>query len=105
MSLVNRGDIPKFNGTLNGELAGSATEVQMPDVKCWMVKFKAVATNAGKVYIGGEGVTVVDGTTDALSGYELAAGEDTGWLLVDNLERFYRICNNAGDDLTYIGLN
>ena len=67
-------------------------------------KFKAVNSNAGDVYIGASTVTVVDGTTDTTSGYELAAGEETGWLPVNNLNLFYRICDNAGDDLTYLVL-
>lgn len=86
----------------SGELAGSATAVQMPDVACAMVRFKAVASNAGKVYIGPAGVTKPDGTTDTTTGLELGPGDDSGWLLTDNLNRFYRICDNAGDDLTYL---
>ena len=87
-----------------GELQGSATALQMPSVACTMVKFKARIDNAGNVYIGGAGVTKPDGTTDTTTGIELDAGEETGWLRVDNLSRFYRICDNAGDDLTYIAL-
>ena len=88
----------------SGELAGSATALQMPDIACTMVKFKAVNNNAGNVYIGGAGATVVDGSTDATTGLELDAGEETGWLMASNLNIFYRICDNAGDDLTYLAL-
>ena len=87
-----------------GELAGSATAVQMPDVTCYQVKFKALSDNAGNVYIGGAGVTVANGTTDTTSGWELDAGHETEWLRVDNLNVFYRICNNAGDDLVYMAM-
>lgn len=87
-----------------GELAGSATALQLPNVPCSLVRFKAVASNAGNVYLGGAGVTVVNGTTDVTTGLEIGPGEDTGWLPVDNLNRFYRICDNAGDDLTYLAL-
>lgn len=87
-----------------GELAGSATALQMPSVACRLVKFKARGDNAGYVYIGGAGVTVPNGTTDATTGLELDALEETGWLTTDNLNRFYRICDNAGDDLTYLAL-
>lgn len=93
-----------FTFVKSGELAGSATAAQMPDISCSKVMFKAVIGNAGNVYIGASGVTVVDGTTDVTSGYELDAGESTGWIEIDNLNRFYRICNNAGDDLVYIAL-
>lgn len=86
----------------SGELAGSATAKQMPSIDCSMVKFKAVITNSGNVYIGGSGVTKPNGTTDATTGFELDAGDETGWLYIDNLSRCFRISDNAGDDLTYL---
>lgn len=85
-----------------GELAGSTSALQMPDIKCSLVRFKAVSTNEGSVCIGGVGVTLPNGTTDTTTGFELGAGEDTGWIPCDNLNRFYRICTNAGDALTYL---
>lgn len=85
-----------------GELAGSATAAQMPNVPCKYVNFKAVSDNAGQVYIGlASTVTVVNGTTDVTSGWELTAREETGWLPCGNMNEFYRICDNAGDDLVY----
>lgn len=96
--------IKPLNTVLSGELAGSATALQMPDVPCRMVKFKAENDNAGNVYIGAIGVTVADGATDTTTGFQLDAGEDTGWVLISNLNLCYRICDNAGDDLTYIAL-
>lgn len=93
-----------LNVIKSGELQGSATALQMPDISCSMVKFKAVLSNAGNVYIGAAGVTKPDGTTEATTGLELAPGDDSGWLLVENLNKFYRICDNAGDDLTYLAL-
>ena len=96
---------PGTFGTIKcGELAGSATAVQMPDVTCYQVKFKAASDNSGNVYIGGAGVTVPNGATDATTGWELDAGQETEWLHVDNLNVFYRICNNAGDDLVYMAM-
>ena len=89
---------------ISGELAGSASAAQMPNIQAFLVNFKAVSSNAGDVYIGGQGVTVVDGTTDATTGLELAASEQTGWIPCENLNQFYRICDNAGDNLTYIAL-
>jgi hypothetical protein len=91
-------------GIVSGELAGSATAVQMPDLNTELINFKAVSSNAGNVYIGVAGVTVVDGTTDTTTGFELAAGEETGFIPVTNANLLYRICDNAGDDLTYIGV-
>lgn len=98
--------IPDPTGLVCGELAGSATAAQMPDIVCRMVQFKALVDNAGNVYIGGAGVTVANGTTDITTGLQLDAGESTGWIIVPggNLNYFYRICDNAGDDLTYLGL-
>ena len=87
-----------------GELAGSATAVQMPTVACKLVRFKARADNAGRVYIGGSGVTKPDNATDTTTGFELSAGEETGWLPTSNLDVFFRICDNAGDDATYLAL-
>jgi hypothetical protein len=69
-----------------------------------MVYIKAVSSNAGGVYIGFLGVTVVDGTTDTTSGYELEAGDAIGPIPLDNLNRLYIICDNAGDDITYLAL-
>jgi len=87
-----------------GELSGSAAALQMPSVACKYVKFKAVWNNAGNVYVWGASVTKVDGTTDTTTGFELGASEETGWLPATNMNLFYRICDNAGDDLTYIAL-
>lgn len=88
--------------TATGELQGSATAVQGPNVAARFVRYKAVADNAGSVYLGLAGVTVPDGTTDATSGFELAAGDETGWIPCTNLNTHYRICANAGDDLVYM---
>lgn len=87
-----------------GELAGSATALQMPTIACELVIFKARDDNVGNVYIGASGVTKPDGTTDTTTGLGLHASEETPWIPTDNLNRFYRICDNAGDDLTYIAL-
>jgi hypothetical protein len=92
-------------GTIKtGELAGSATATQMPDIKCQMVRFKAESSNGGGVYIGAAGVTIADGTTDTTTGFALEPGDETGWIPVDNLNRFYLISDNATDDLTYMAL-
>jgi hypothetical protein len=92
-----------YNSVKSGELAGSATAVQCPDVPCRLVYLKAVSSNAGSVFLGGAGVTVADGTTDITTGLELAAGEVV-ILSIRNLNLLYRICANAGDDLTYLAM-
>lgn len=93
-----------YTTVLNGELQGSATALQMPNVACKLVKFKALIDNAGNVYFGAAGVTIPNGTSDFTSGWLLDAGEETGWIPVDNLNRFYYICTNAGDDFVYLAL-
>ena len=93
-----------YGAVVCGELAGSATALQMPNVACEIVCFKAESSNAGGVYIGGAGVTKADGTTDTTTGLALEPGDVSPWFPVANLNVFYRICDNAGDDLTYIAL-
>ena len=88
-----------------GEVSGSVTAVQLPTVSGTLCAIKAVNSNAGDVYVGGAGVTVVNGTTDITSGIELAAGETTGWIPCGNLNTFYIITDNAGDDITYMVIN
>lgn len=88
-----------------GELAGATSATQMPNVACRLARFKARSDNAGSVFIGVSGVTAPNGSTDTTTGLELDAGDDTGWIPVDNLNRFYRICDNTSDDLTYMVLN
>lgn len=87
-----------------GELAGAVTATQLPDLDCGMAMFKAVASNDGNVYLGLSTVTVVDGTTDITTGFELTPGDATPWIPLQNLNVLYRICDNAGDDLTYIAV-
>lgn len=88
----------------SGELAGATSATQLPDIDCVLVRFKALTGNVGNVYLGGAAVTVADGTTDTTTGIELTPGDDTGWIPITNLNLLYRICDNAGDDLTYLAL-
>jgi hypothetical protein len=89
---------------ITGERQGSASAAQLPNVAGSLINVKAVRSNAGNVYVGVTGVTVVNGTTDVTSGFELDAGEETGWLPLTNLNLLYIICDNAGDDITYMVL-
>jgi hypothetical protein len=85
-----------------GEVAGSVTSGALPSVACKLALLKARSTNAGSVYVGVGTATKADGSTDATTGLELATGESTPWIPVDNLSRLARICDNAGDALTYL---
>ena len=89
---------------VSGERAGSATAVQLPTVAGSMILITALSSNAGNVYLGAAGVTIPNGTTDVTSGLELIPGSMTPWLPLDNLNRLYMICANAGDDITYLVL-
>ena len=94
----------RYNKILSGEIQGSATASQMPDIACRAVTFKAVSDNVGNVYIGGAGVTVPDGTTDTTSGVEMVPGDWLQFNPTDNLNIYYYICDNAGDDMCYLAL-
>ncbi len=86
----------------HGEVAGSVTAAVLPDVPVdSYAMIKAQSTNVGSVFIGSSSsVTVAGGTTDTTTGWELAAGQEMP-VYVENLNLLYRICNNAGDDITY----
>lgn len=87
----------------HGERAGSATAVQLANVPAVYIWIKASADNAGYVYLGtSAAVTVKAGTTTTTAGIQIAPGEMIGPLHIDNLNRFYIICDNAGDDITYL---
>lgn len=95
--------IDPFDALVSGERQGSATAVQLPDVPGRFVTITALTSNAGNVYLGGSGVTVPDGTTDTTSGIELEPGDM--WMAeISNLNKLYMICDNAGDDITYLVL-
>jgi hypothetical protein len=88
-----------------GELAGSVTAVQLPTISCQYVRFRARANNAGNVYLGtSTNVTIPDGTTDVTTGFSVTPGADTGFIPISNLNLLWRICDNAGDALTYLAL-
>lgn len=99
-----------YNYTIiaSGEIRGSTISEKLPDVPCALVKFKARSSNSGSAFIGFTsdtgGLTVPEGNNDTTSGFELAPGDDSGWIPIDNLNKFYRICNTDGDNLTYLAL-
>ena len=82
-----------------GELVGVTSATQLPDVPCRRVLFRAAV---GTVYLGGPGVTVSDGSTDATSGLKVVAADPPVEVLIDNLNKLYRICASTSDHLTYL---
>ena len=91
-------------GLRTGELAGSITPKNFPNIDVEAVKVKAVISNAGNVYVGRGGVRAVTATDREDVGYELPAGDETPWLFISNLDELFIIGDNAGDDVTYIAL-
>lgn len=91
---------------VTGELQGSATAVQLPDIPCKMVMFVAQSANTGNVYLGfASTVTVAQGAEDnQTTGFELAASAQTPWIPVSNLNQLYLIADNATDDVLYMAL-
>lgn len=95
----------------SGELAGVTTATIMHTTSCNLVKFKALASNVGNVYIGGldndtgaAAVTTPKANTNRTTGLELQPGDDSGWLPVSNLNKLSYICDTVNDRLSYIAL-
>ena len=102
--MPRRTEHTQYNKIVSGEIQGSATAAQCPDISCRVVTFKALSTNAGYVYIGGKGVTKPDGTSDSTSGVEMAPGDWLQFNPCSNINIFYYICDNAGDDMCYLAM-
>ncbi len=94
-----------YTNIRTGEIQGRVTPGNFPSIPGELIKIKAMPDNAGNVYIGwNNSVTKADGTTDTTTGYVLNAGDETPYLPIANLNLLYYICDNAGDDMTYIVL-
>ena len=102
--MADRSSANIFATVTSGERQGSASAAQLPAVESNLIWISAMASNVGDVYLGVAGVTVVNGTTDITSGYELNPGDKIGPIPIDNLNKLYIICDNAGDDISYLVL-
>lgn len=91
-----------FETVVTGEVQGGTTKAQLPNIPCSLVNIRALSTNATSVYLGGENVAVPDGTTDNYSGFELDAGQETGWMALGNLNQLWMITDANDDDICYI---
>lgn len=93
----------------SGEVAGSATAVQLPSnlrFPCKRVLIRARSDNAGSVFIGfSSGVTVANGSSDATTGIEIDATDPPLSLDIQHSEQIFYICDNAGDDFTIVILS
>jgi len=63
-----------------GVITGSTSVVLMVDEECDLVRFKADADNATEFLIGEAG--------SGLTPFALEAGDDTGWVVTSNLNRY-----------------
>jgi hypothetical protein len=92
-----------FGVVKSGEVAGATSATQMPNISCdGALLLQAPSGNTGNVYIGGAGVTKPDGSTDTTTGIELEPGDMVQFMPCENLNIFYYICDNAGDDILYM---
>lgn len=94
--------INAYTTIVTGEVQGGTTSKQLPDIPCSLVNIKAQSGNATNVYIGPSTVVAPDGTTDQISGFELDAGQETGWMAIGNLNQLWMVTDANGDDITYI---
>jgi len=91
-----------FKIIATGGVRGGTTAAQLPDIPCAGVILQAPSDNATSVYIGVEGVTLPDGTTNTTAGYELDAGDTTRFLPIDNLNKLWMITDVNADNLIYM---
>ena len=91
---------------VTGERKLSATREQMPSEAIDWVVFKAAENNGTDiVYVGGPAVAALAGADSTVTGFELAAGESTPKLEVNNLDQVWLV-GSAGDTpgVTYIAM-
>jgi hypothetical protein len=101
-----RPEVPILEGPYatqaSGEIAGSVAAKQCPNVPCKYVRFKAKAANAGNVYLGtSANVTGLTGADNQTAGFQIPPGDGTGWIAAVNVNRFWILCDNAADGLTF----
>src|SRR3990167_235227 len=74
-------------------VTGSATAVQFPDMPLLMVRFKAYSGNAGSFFLGENSANMY---------WELDAGDDTGWVALQNLNHLWY--SNASGTSDYMAI-
>lgn len=106
---INSGTVETkpYTSVVSGELAvgTAAGGTAAGSVACHLVRFRARYSNTGTIYMGGgTTITTPDGTTDTTSGWSMVAGDDTGWMPSDNVNRYYFLSSGTGNALTYVAL-
>lgn len=94
-----------YRNVNTGQVKGSVTALGFPSVPGGLVNIKAQLGNVGNVYIGASDVTKTGIPTNTTTGFELDAGQETGWFPLENLNKLYIISDNANDSVIYIVLN
>lgn len=87
---------------LSGEFLASGTLLQLPANECKLVRFKGKSTNSGSIYLGPSGVTAMAGASSTTAGFEIDAGDDTGWMTARDLSDFWVIGDNSADSISYL---
>jgi hypothetical protein len=98
-------ELKPYTAPASGAVVCGTVAVQMASVACKLARFKARYSNSGTVYLGVNGVTQAGTVTDTTSGIPLTAGDDTGWIPIDNTNRFYIISGGTPNVVTYLVLN
>ncbi len=95
-------DQVSFSTVKSGEIIVGTAGTQFPTVTVRHAAFRAAKGNAGTVYIGGGStVSVPNGTADATTGYQLAAG-DSLELDITNTNKCWGIASADGQSVVYI---
>ena len=84
-----------FSHFAAGYIAVGTAAGQGPNIPCEMVFLGADADNDGQVYIGGSDVS-------AVTGYQLDAGDATGWISIQNLNLIWVRGSSASQRLSYM---
>jgi hypothetical protein len=96
-----QGENITYDNLTSGEHIAGTAIAALGTVDASLVKFKSRHTNTGTIYIGGVGVTIPNGTADAMSGWPLTAGEESPWIPISNLSKFYSIASVAAQSVIY----
>ena len=87
-----------FNEGWGARLSYSATPRQCPNIgHTEQVRFKSHPASTGIVYIG---FSSASATT--IQGYPLNAGEDTGWIPINALDKFWYVMSDSTTYLNYM---
>jgi hypothetical protein len=86
----------------SGEVSVTTSNQRLPGKRINRVWFQAPKTNGGNLYVGWASATVMDGTTNTTTGWELDKTDTIGPISASNLDEFTVIGTDASDSLIYI---